>query len=91
MKLRHVGIVVKDFGQIEIWEHMGYKVIERDIIEVVKLMNDETGNVIELVKGKWNPHIAVNFFEDEDKNLLEVVSKTNEFGGTKKLWLGGSY
>lgn len=36
-------------------------------------MEDERGNMIELVQGNWSPHIAVNWYKDPDGNLVEVV------------------
>jgi hypothetical protein len=36
-------------------------------------MKDEKGNVIELIEGKYHPHLAVNWLEDEDGNWIELV------------------
>ncbi len=53
---------------------MGFKIIERETIKVVKLQ-DSKGNIIELLKGKWKDHIAVNLYEDDAGNLVEVVNE----------------
>ncbi len=74
-EIRHVGLVVKDLKKsIQLYRQLGFEVIERDILRVVKLRN-ESGDIIELVKGKWKPHIAINFYEDPDGNLLEMVKE----------------
>ena len=74
-RLRHVGIVVKDLGKaIQIYQAMGFKVVETETIMVAKL-EDADGKTFELLQGNWKPHIAVNFYEDENV-FLEVV--TNE-------------
>jgi len=49
-------------------------VIERETIKVVKLQ-DQKGNIIELLSGKWKSHIAVNLYEDDAGNLIEVVEE----------------
>jgi catechol 2,3-dioxygenase-like lactoylglutathione lyase family enzyme len=36
-------------------------------------MTDPEGQTIELVQGNWSPHIAVNWYSDDDGNLIEVV------------------
>ncbi len=75
MKLRHIGIVVKDINEsVKLYKKMGFKIFERDRLIVVKMI-DSDGNVFELVQGRWAPHVAVNFYEDENKNLLEVVNE----------------
>jgi len=38
-------------------------------------MEDEAGNVIELVQGNWHPHIAVTWYSDPDGNYVEVVNE----------------
>ena len=48
--------------------------IERETIKVVKLQ-DQKGNIIELLSGKWKCHIAVNLYEDDAGNLIEVVEE----------------
>lgn len=71
--LRHVGIVVKDLKQAtHTYCQLGFKIIERDTIKVVKLA-DNKGNVIELLRGKWKSHIAINLYEDDAGNLVEVI------------------
>ena len=73
MKLRHVGIVVKDLRRsIKLYQDMGWEPIERDTIRIVKMRNKH-GETLELVKGRWKPHISVTLSEDEDNNLWEVV------------------
>jgi len=39
----------------------------------VQKMIDKDGKIFELVQGNWNPHIAVNWYRDEDGNLIELV------------------
>ena len=76
MKLRHVGIVVKDINEsVKLYKKMGFKVLERDTLKVVKMI-DSDANVFELVQGKWHPHLAINFYEDENKNFMEVVCQS---------------
>ena len=41
-------------------------------------MEDEAGNVIELVQGNWHPHIAVNWYSDPDGNYVEVVNERKD-------------
>ena len=48
--------------------------IERETIKAVKLQ-DHKGNIIELLSGKWKSHIAVNLYEDDVGNLIEVVGE----------------
>ena len=75
-RLRHVGIVVKDINEsVKLYKKMGFKVSERETLEVVKMI-DKDGSVFELVQGKWKPHLAVLFYEDFDGNLLEVVCQS---------------
>ena len=71
--LRHVGIVVKDLKQAtHTYCGLGFKIIEKDTIKIVKLA-DSKGNVVELLKGKWKSHIAIDLYEDDAGNLVEVV------------------
>jgi hypothetical protein len=44
---------------------------------VVKLQ-DPKGNIIELLSGKWKPHLAINLYEDDAGNLIETVEKKDE-------------
>jgi len=51
MKLRHVGIVVKDLNKsTKFYCNLGFKVVERDTLKIVKLA-DSDGNTFELIKG----------------------------------------
>jgi len=71
--LRHVGMLVKDLDMaIEIYQQLGFVAVSRENLEVVK-MRDKKGQTIELVKGNWNPHIAVDWYEDPDGNFVEIV------------------
>lgn len=64
---------MKDLKQsIQDYRSLGFEVVDRETLKVVK-MKDMAGNMIELVKGKWRPHIAVNWYEDSSGNLVEVV------------------
>ena len=74
--LRHAGILVKDLNEaVKTYVALGFRqFISRETLTVVKLADHE-GNVIELVQGNWKPHIAVNWYEDQDGNLIEVVEK----------------
>jgi len=49
-------------------------VVARERLSVVKMV-DGKGQMIELVKGNWHPHIAVNWHEDQDGNYVEVVNE----------------
>ena len=71
--LRHVGLVVRNLkATTHTYCQLGWKVIERETIKVVKLQ-DQKGNIIELLSGKWKSHIAINLYEDDAGNLVEVV------------------
>ncbi len=71
--LRHSGILVKSLEESEpIYRALGFLPVSREKLEVLK-MEDLRGNQIELVQGNWKPHIAVNWYETPDKNLVEVV------------------
>jgi len=47
-------------------------VIERETIKVVKLQ-DSKGNMVELLSGKWKSHLAIDLYEDDAGNLVEVI------------------
>lgn len=74
--LRHAGILVPDLDEaMELYTALGFKFLTREKLEVVK-MQDEKGELIELVQGEnWHPHIAVNWYEDQGGNYIEVVEK----------------
>ena len=73
--LRHMGLVVRNLKTAtHTYCQLGFKVIERETIKVVKLQ-DQKGNIIELLSGKWKSHIAVNLYEDDAGNLIEVVEE----------------
>ena len=73
--LRHVGILVKDLEKAkQMYLSLGFREIERERLEVIK-MCDVSGNTIELVKGNWKPHVAVNWYSDGQGNLIEVVEE----------------
>lgn len=38
-------------------------------------MTDTAGNTVELVQGNWHPHIAVNWYADDDGNYVEIVKE----------------
>ena len=72
-RFRHAGILVKDLKQsIQDYRSLGFQVVDKELLRVVK-MEDESGNMIELVKGNWHPHIAVNWYEDSNGNYVEEV------------------
>lgn len=74
--LRHAGILVKSLDVSEpIYRSLGFRTISREKLEVLK-MEDEKGNMIELVQGNWHPHIAVNWAEDTDGNYIEFVRES---------------
>ncbi len=77
--LRHVGILVKDLEEsMKQYKALGFsQCASIETLRVVK-MKDCEGNMIELVCGNWNPHIAVNWVADRDGNLIEVVEKIND-------------
>ena len=74
--LRHAGILVKDLTQArKTYESLGFQVLEpMEHLKVLK-MTDGHGNKIELVEGHWHPHIAVNWYETEDGNYIEIVKE----------------
>ena len=75
-RFRHAGILVQDLKQsIQSYRKVGFEVVSRETLRVVK-MQDRCGNVIELVRGNWHPHIAVNWYEDQDGNFVEVVCQS---------------
>ena len=77
-KLRHAGVLVKSLEESEpIYRAIGFLPIRREKLEVLK-MEDEAGNVIELVQGNWHPHIAVNWYSDPDGNYVEVVNERKD-------------
>jgi len=76
--LRHAGILVKDLAKArKIYENLGFKVLEPVEHLRVQKMTDGNGAMIELVEGNWHPHIAVNWYETEDGNYVEVVKCTS--------------
>ena len=73
--LRHAGILVKDLEKaIQTYQELGYQPLEIEKIRVVK-MTDKNGAMIELVEGKWHPHIAVNWYHDGQGNYVEIVKE----------------
>lgn len=74
MELRHVGILVKDLSRaVNLYRKMGF-ILMGDVEALrVQKMIDKDGKIFELVQGNWNPHIAVNWYRDEDGNLIELV------------------
>ena len=75
--LRHAGILVKDLNQArKTYESLGFQALEPvEHLRVLK-MTDATGAMIELVEGHWHPHVAVNWYETEDGNYIEIVKET---------------
>jgi len=74
-EIRHVGVVVKDIKEAErIYKILGFKVVGRSKLLVTK-MEDSKGNLLELVQGKWHPHLAITFYQDPSGNYMEVVKK----------------
>ena len=54
---------------------MGFKLLEPvETLRVQKLI-DINGNVFELVEGNWHRHIAVDWYEDDDRNCIEIVKE----------------
>ena len=72
--LRHAGILVKNLERARaIYQKMGFEPLEPiETLRVMK-MTDSNGAMIELVEGRWHPHIAVNWYETEDGNYVETV------------------
>lgn len=71
--LRHAGILVKDLeAEIKNWQAIGFEPLEIETLRVCK-MTDKNGATIELVEGNWHPHIAVNWYEDDNGNYIETV------------------
>jgi len=73
--LRHAGILVKDLEtEIKQWQAFGFEPLEVECLRVCK-MTDKNGAMIELVEGNWHPHLAVNWYEDDNGNYLETVEE----------------
>ena len=78
--LRHVGVKVDSIEQgIRDYTILGFEVCAP--VEKVKVqkMKDKNGGMIELIEGNYNPHIAVNWFEDTSGNLIEVVREDKKW------------
>lgn len=74
MTLRHCGILVKCLERATVdYKRLGFLPVGPVEHLRVQKMRDVNGGVIELVQGNWQPHIAVNWYEDDDKNLIETV------------------
>lgn len=72
---RHAGILVKDLEkEIIHWQSIGFEPLEVETLRVCK-MTDKNGATIELVEGKWHPHVAVNWYEDDNGNYIETVEE----------------
>lgn len=73
--LRHAGILVKSIrASAKTYLALGFEPIAPiEHLRVLK-MADKQGQVIELVQGNWHPHVAVNWYADEDGNYVEVVN-----------------
>jgi hypothetical protein len=75
--LRHAGILVKDLeAATGIYQALGFQPLEPIETLRVQKMTDSNGAMIELVEGNWHPHIAVNWYEDQDGNYIEAVTDT---------------
>lgn len=75
VSLRHTGILVKDLDKAKkTYGSLGFQEVSREKLEVLK-MTDLKGNMIELVQGNWPPHLAVNWYDDGQGNLIEVVEE----------------
>ena len=74
MTLRHTGILVKSLARsIRDYQAMGFEPLGPVERLKVQKMQDANGNILELVQGNWSGHIAVNWYRDNNDNLLEVV------------------
>lgn len=74
ISLRHVGLMVRDLEMaVMFYQVLGFKRMGKQETLKVQKMRDWKGGVIELVQGKWHPHIAVTWIKDPDGNLMEVV------------------
>ena len=74
--MRHTGILVKNLEEAtKTYQTMGFKLLEPvETLRVQKLI-DINGNVFELVEGNWHRHIAVDWYEDDDRNCIEIVKE----------------
>ena len=76
MTLRHTGILVKNLrASISWWSKQGFKPVGGIEHLSVQKMEDANGNTLELVQGNWSNHIAVNWWRDENDNLIETVER----------------
>ena len=74
ISLRHTGILVKSLARsIRDYQAMGFRPIGKIERLKVQKMQDSEGKILELVQGSWSDHIAVNWYRDNNGNLLEVV------------------
>ena len=74
VNLRHAGILVEDLAEAVLtYQELGFERAGKPEGLLVQKMIDGKGNVIELVKGNWHPHIAVNWYDDGQGNYVEVV------------------
>ena len=75
MTLRHAGLLVRDLKRsVPVWKRCGFKVVSRESLKVVKL-RDQKGQTVELVQGRWHPHLAVDWYDDGEGNYLEIVRR----------------
>ena len=79
MTLRHAGILVKNLEEaIKTYQILGFTPLEPiETLRVMK-MTDSTGATIELVEGRWHPHLAINWYADDDGNYIEVVHEKKQ-------------
>ena len=75
--LRHVGILVKNLKRAtETYKILGFRPLGPVENLKVQKMEDQNGKVIELFEpGVYRPHIAVNWVEDQDGLLAELVKE----------------
>lgn len=77
--LRHVGVKVNNIRDgVKDYERLGFKICAPVEVVRVQKMIDRKGGMIELIEGNYNPHVAVNWFEDSSGNLIELVTEEGD-------------
>ena len=83
-RLRHVGIVIKDWGKIRpFYEELGFRLFY-EVKEtwkttqlIVRKMRNRNGDILEFIFGPWLPHIAFTVHKFPDQGG-EAICKFDE-------------
>lgn len=85
MKIRHFGIIAKEEKEtVEFYKKLGFKIIKKTIekwlnhdLSIVKMQNDD-GQIIELIMGDWQPHIALTSDRTPNDLWEQFATKANQ-------------